>query len=82
MVLCDEPGPREALALARRIASEVTSSAAGFAPAGRSVIAALADRTPREMRQLLERALARAVKAGRRRIDLADIGDEAARRLH
>ena len=74
LVLCIPPGPRQALATARRIADEVTSKLPRFKRPGRVIVAALADRTPREMRQLLEAAVARAVKAGRRHLELRDLG--------
>jgi ATP-dependent Lon protease len=74
IVLCQAPGVRQALSAAQRIAAEVTASLNGFAPADRAVVAALAEHTPRAMRQLLETALARAVKAGRRHLELRDLG--------
>jgi ATP-dependent Lon protease len=84
LVYCRAPEARQALVIARRIAAELTAGFPGFAPASREVVAALADRTPRQMRQLLETALARAAKAGRRHLERRDLGsdDEAAPSLH
>jgi ATP-dependent Lon protease len=84
LIYCSPPGPRQALAIARRIARETTAPYSGFAPVGRDVITALADRTPRQMQQQLQAAVARAVKAGRRHLTLRDIGadDERAWPLH
>ncbi len=83
IVLCQPPGPREALALAKRIAKEVTDRVLGFEPADRTLIATVADRTPRQIRQLFERALARAVQASRTRMLPQDLAlDDDAMRLH
>ncbi len=74
IVLCRAPGVREALAAAQRIAAEVTAGLDGFAPANRAVVTALAELTPRGMRQVLEAAVARAIRAGRRHLEVRDLG--------
>jgi len=83
LVLVRRASVRDSLRLVRAIAEQVTSGLGKFEPVARAVIVELADRTPRLIRQLLERGASRAIAAGRRRIELRDVLPDASdRQLH
>lgn len=68
------PTPEQSLILARHVANTtVKKAAAGLKRPGNALVSALAKMTPREMKQVLNRAIGQALLAGRRTLQLRDL---------
>lgn len=75
LVYCQAPDPSLAYNVTRSVVARVMSTAAGkhFGPVPREVVRELAVHTPREVTKMLERAMGRATRAGRKNLTLLDL---------
>jgi ATP-dependent Lon protease len=75
LIHCEAPDASMAFDMAMAVTRRVMASAKGqhFNAVSRSVVRELAGRTPRDIVRSLERAMARAVCAGRRTIEVSDL---------
>jgi len=76
LIHCQAPDPSLAYNITRSVVTRVMSTEAGkhFEPVPRDVIRELAVYTPREVTKLLERAMGRASRAGRKCLKVEDFG--------
>lgn len=83
IIQCLPPGPRESLQMARRVWDQVAATFGAEGEPPRAFLVSLAEFPPRRMVQLLERAFARMLIAGRRKIEKRDFEtSHEARALH
>ena len=84
IILCEAPDAALAYGIAKSVVDRVMSSEMGknFDALPRPVIRELALHTPRNIIALLERAMGRASRAGRRSLNLDDLGGQDSPRFH
>jgi ATP-dependent Lon protease len=84
IILCEAPDAALAYGIAKSVVDRVMSSEMGknFDALPRAVIRELALHTPRNIISLLDRAMGRASRAGRRSLNLEDLGDQDSPRFH
>jgi ATP-dependent Lon protease len=84
IILCEAPDAALAYGITKSVVDRVMSSEMGkkFDALPRSVIRELALHTPRNIIALLERAMGRASRAGRRSLNLDDLGGQDSPRFH
>ena len=84
IILCGAPDPDLAYGIAKAVVDRVMSTETGrhFDAVQRPVLRELALHTPRNIIALLERAMGRASRAGRRSLNLEDLGDQDSPRFH
>jgi len=75
LILCEPPGPQDALRTCHAVVRRVMATSAGrsFEGLDREVVLSLAEHTPRSIVSLLTSAMGRAAAAGRRRVELRDL---------
>jgi ATP-dependent Lon protease len=84
IILCEAPDASLAYGIAKAVVDQVMSTEMGkhFDTVPRAVVRELALHTPRNIISLLERGMGRASRAGRRSLNLEDLGDQDSPRFH
>jgi ATP-dependent Lon protease len=84
IISCEAPDPGLAYGIAKAVVDRVMSTEMGkhFDTVPRAVVRELALHTPRDIISLLERGMGRASRAGRRSLNLEDLGDQDSPRFH